>query len=154
MKPPRVLEAADSGRLVFASMTAGSTVDAVERFLELFTGDRRTRAQEVLATVLRGMLAQVLLRRARGGRIAAREVLLKTSTVGGLIERGQTAQLARVIESGRRHGMIPLNDALAAVVRDGTVQMTEAYRKTFDKDALLAALKRDGIDTSVVERLA
>ena len=107
-----------------------------------------------MAGVLRGVVSQVLLRRARGGRIAVREVLLTNSTAAGLIEQGQTAQLARVIESGRRIGMAPLNDALAAVVRNGTVHVTEAYRKALDKDALLAALKRDSVDTSVVERLA
>jgi hypothetical protein len=50
--------------------------------------------------------------------------------------------------------MMPLNDALAAFVRDGTVHVTEAYRKAFDKDGLLTALRRDGIDTSFAEKLA
>jgi hypothetical protein len=58
------------------------------------------------------------------------------------------------MESGRRHGMMPLNDALASFVRDGSVNVTEAYLKAFDKDALLAALERHGGDTSMVERLA
>jgi len=63
-------------------------------------------------------------------------------------------QLPLAMESGRRHGMIPLNDALAALVREGTVHVTEAYLKAFDKEGLLAALKRDGVDTSFAERLA
>jgi hypothetical protein len=50
--------------------------------------------------------------------------------------------------------MMPLNDALAAFVRDGTVHVTEAYLKAFDKEGLLAALKRDGVDISFAERLA
>ena len=50
--------------------------------------------------------------------------------------------------------MIPLNDALAALVREGTVHVTEAYLKAFDKEGLLNALKREGIDTSFAERLA
>jgi Tfp pilus assembly ATPase PilU len=81
-------------------------------------------------------------------------VLLTTATAAGLIQQGQISQLARVIESGRRIGMSPLTDAIVALVRNGTVHMTEAYRKALDREALLAALKRDGVDTSVVERLA
>jgi twitching motility protein PilT len=148
------LEAAESGRLVFGSLPAASTVAAVDRLLELFPQDRRSQAQRSLAGALRGVVAQVLLRRARGGRVAAREVLLNTPAVAALVEEGKVVQLPLAMESGRRHGMIPLNDALAALVREGTVNVTEAYLKAFDKEGLLAALKRDGVDTSFAERLA
>ena len=148
------LEAADSGRLVFGSLPAPSTVAAIDRLVELFAPDRRTQAQRSLAGTLRGVVAQVLLRRARGGRLAAREVLLNTPPVAALIEEGKVVQLPLAMESGRRHGMIPLNDALAALVRDGTVHVTEAYLKAFDKEGLLTALKREGVDTSFAERLA
>jgi len=148
------LEAAESGRLVFGSLPAASTVAAIDRLLELFPQDRRSQAQRSLAGALRGVVAQVLLRRARGGRVAAREVLLNTPAVAALVEEGKVVQLPLAMESGRRHGMIPLNDALAALVREGTVHVTEAYLKAFDKEGLLAALKRDGVDTSFAERLA
>ena len=45
-------------------------------------------------------------------------------------------------------------ERLAALVRDGTVHVSEAYRKALEKESLLAALKREGIDTSFAERLA
>ena len=122
--------------------------------LELLPGGRRAQAQAALAASLRGVVAQVLVRRVRGGRVAAREVLLNTAAVASLIQEAKTAQLPLAIESGRRHGMMPLNDALAGFVRDGTVHVTEAYRKAFDKQALLTALRRDGIDTSFAEKLA
>ncbi len=148
------LEAADSGRLVFGSLPAPSSVAAINRFLELFPSDRRAQAQSSLAGALRGVVSQVLLRRSRGGRVAAREVLLNTPPVAALIEEAKVVQLPLAMESGRRHGMIPLNDALAALVREGTVHVTEAYLKAFDKEGLLNALKREGIDTSFAERLA
>jgi twitching motility protein PilT len=148
------LEAAESGRLVFASLAAPTTVAAIDRFLELTPADRRGRVQASLAGTLRGVVAQVLLRKIRGGRVAAREVLLNTPAVAGLILDGKTFQLPVALESGRRHGMMPLAESLAAFVRDGTVQPAEAYRKAQDRDALIAFLKRDGIDTSFAERLA
>jgi twitching motility protein PilT len=148
------LEAAESGRLVFGSLPAASTVAAIDRLLELFPQDRRSQAQRSLAGALRGVVAQVLLRRARGGRVAAREVLLNTPAVAALVEEGKVVQLPLAMESGRRHGMIPLNDALAALVREGNVHVTEAYLKAFDKEGLLSALKREGVDTSFAERLA
>jgi twitching motility protein PilT len=148
------LEAAESGRLVIASVSAASTIGAIERLIELFPADRRARARASLATALRGVIAQVLLRRVTGGRAAAREILLNTPAVSQLVLEGKMFQLPVALDSGRRHGMVPLTDSLAAHVREGTVQVAEAYRKALDRAALVAVLKRDGIDTSFVERLA
>ena len=148
------LEAAESGRLVIAAVPAASTIGAIERLIELFPADRRARARASLATALRGVIAQVLLRRVTGGRAAAREILLNTPAVSQLVLEGKMFQLPVALDSGRRHGMVPLTDSLAAHVREGTVQVAEAYRKALDRAALVAVLKRDGIDTSFVERLA
>jgi twitching motility protein PilT len=148
------IEAAESGRLVLGSLSAPSTVAAIERLVELFSPERRVQVQTALAGALRGVVAQVLLRKMKGGRIAAREVLLNTPAVSSLILEGRTFQLPVALEAGRRHGMVPLNDALAALVRDGTVHVAEAYRKALDRDALLVQLKRDGMDTAFAERLA
>jgi twitching motility protein PilT len=147
-------EAAEAGRLVFGAVTATSTIAAIDRIIELFPADRRGQVQSSLAEVLRGVVAQMLLRRVRGGRIAAREILLNTPVVAGLIIEGKTGQLPVALDSGRRHGMVPLADSFATLVREGTVHAAEAYRKTPDRAALLAALRADGVDTSFAERLA
>ena len=63
-------------------------------------------------------------------------------------------QLPLALESGRRHGMVPMTDVLIGFVQGGVVDVREAFRKTHDRDRLLSGLKREGVDTSVVERLA
>ena len=70
------------------------------------------------------------------------------------IAGGQLGQLPLAIDGGRKRGMVPLNDALVAFVQSGAVDVREAYSKASDRTALLALLKREGIDTSFVERLA
>jgi twitching motility protein PilT len=147
------LEAAESGRLVFASLPASSTIAAIERLVELLPADRRPKARTSLAGSLRGVVAQVLLRKVKGGRAVAREILLNTPAVATLILEGKTFQLPVALDSGRRHGMVPLTDSLAAYVRDGSVHVAEAYRKALDRPALLALLKREGIDTSFAETI-
>jgi twitching motility protein PilT len=158
MRTPEIvaaaLEAAESGRLVFASVSAPSTVAAVDRLIEMFPVERRAQAQTSLAGSLRGVVAQTLLRKVRGGRVAAREILLNTPAVASLILEGKTFQLPVALDSGRRHGMMPLADSFAALVREGTVHAAEAYRKAPDREALLASLRREGVDTSFAERLA
>ena len=148
------LEAAESGRLVLASVPAASTIGALERLIEVFPADRRAKVRTTLATALRGVIAQVLLRRVTGGRVAAREILLNTPAVSQIVLEGKMFQLPVALDSGRRHGMVPLTDSLAAHVREGTVNVAEAYRKALDRAALVALLKREGLDTSFAERLA
>lgn len=148
------LEAAQSGHLVIGALTAHTATAAVDRIIDQTSPERRPKVQLALAEALRGIVAQVLLRKTGGGRVAAREVLLNTSAVANLIAEGKTSQLPMAIDSGRKHGMVPLNDALAAFVHNGTVDSREAYRFAFDRPGFLNLLKRQGIDTSLIERLA
>jgi twitching motility protein PilT len=147
------LEAADAGRLVFASVPGVSTSSAIERLIELFPAERREKAQASLAGSVRAVVAQVLLRKLRGGRVAAREVLLNTPAVAGLIMEGKTFQLSSAIENGRRVGMMSFAESLASLVREGVVHPSHAYRKAPSREQLIAALDRDGVDTSIAERL-
>jgi twitching motility protein PilT len=148
------LDAAGSGLLVFASVTAASATAALERLVDLCPSEQRRTVRAALAEHLRGVVAQVLLRKSGGGRLAARELVLNTNAVAALVSDGQMAQLPRAIDSGRKLGMAPLNDALVAFVQSGAVDVREAYRKADDKVGLLGLLRREGIDTSFVERLA
>ena len=147
------LEAAESGRLVIGSVPAASTGAAVERILEMVPAERREKAQAALAAVLRGIVSQVLLRRLHGGHVAAREVLINTPAVAALIAEGKAGQLASAVEQGRRYGMMTSADSIAALVRDGVVHPAHALRKAPDRELLAALLRRDGVDTSIAERL-
>jgi len=148
------LDAAQAGRLVIAAISASTAVGAIVWLIDQFPPERRNQAQLTLAEALGGVVAQVLVRKTGGGRVAARELLLNTAPVARLIAEGKLTQLRAAMESGRKHGMVPLNDALVAFVQSGAVDAREAYRKAFDREAFLTLLRREGIDTSFVERLA
>jgi twitching motility protein PilT len=147
------LDAAESGRLVFASVPGLSTPSALERLIEMFPAERREKVQASLAGTLRGIVSQVLLRKLRGGRVAAREVLINTPAVAGLIVEGKTFQLPAALENGRAAGMISFAESLASLVREGTVHPAHAHRKAPNRDQFVAALRRSGVDTAVAERL-
>jgi len=148
------LEASASGRLVIGGFPAHTATAAIDRIIDLYSPEYRRQVQLALADNLRGIVVQVLLRKIGGGRAPAREVLLNTGGVAGVIAEGKTSQLAMAIEGGRRHGMIPLSDSLVGLVHHGLVDAREAYRHASDRAGLLAAFKRQGIDTSFVEKLA
>jgi len=158
MRAPEVileaLEAASSGHLVIGGMAAHSATTALERIVDQVPPDRRAAVHGLLAESLRGVVGQVLLRKTGGGRVAAREVLLNTTSVAQLIAEEKVSQLPLAMESGRRLGMVPFADALVAFVQSGAVDVREAWRKAGDRPALLKGLRREGIDTSFAERLA
>ncbi len=148
------LEAAASGRLVIAGFSAHTATAAIDRIIDLYAPDQRHQVQLALADTVRGVIAQVLLRKTGGGRVAARELLLNTPAVSSVIAEGKTSQLPMAIEGGRRHGMMPLSDALVALVQSGVVDAREAYRHASDRAGLLAALKRQGVDISELAPLS
>jgi twitching motility protein PilT len=147
-------EAAASGHLVIGGFSAHNTTEAIDRILDLYAPEYSRQVQLALAENLRGVVAQVLLPRTGGGRVPARELLLNTPAVAGVIAEGKTSQLPMAIEGGRRLGMVSLLDALAAYVQSGIVDIRDAYRHATDRPRFLALLKRQGIDTSAVERPA
>jgi twitching motility protein PilT len=148
------LDAAAAGRLVICGFPARSAAAAIDGIIDLSPPSERRRVEVSLAQNLRGVVAQVLLKKAGGGRLAARELLLNTPAVASLLAEGKTSQLPLAIEGGRKHGMVPLNDALGGFTQSGAIDVREAYRCSADRPGLLALLQRQGVDTSQVERLA
>ena len=134
------LEAAEAGRLVFASVPGAFDLLG-HRAADRAVSRRSSRegAGARLPAALRGVVAQVLLRKLRGGRVAAREVLLNTPAVAGLIMEGKTFQLSAAIENGRRVGMMSFAESLATLVREGVVHPSHAYRKAPSREQFLAA---------------
>jgi twitching motility protein PilT len=148
------LDAASRGQLVIGGFPAHTASRAIDSIIDMFPSGQRQQVQLSLAQNLRGVVAQVLLRKRGGGRVAAREVLLNTPAVASVLAEGTTSQLPMAIEGGRKHGMVPLNDALVGFVQSGAVDPREAYSRASDRAGFVALLRRQGVDTSFVERLA
>ena len=148
------VEAAETGRLAVVSVLAPDVASALERLVQLVEPERQAGLRRTLSKVVRGVVGQVLLKKNGGGRIAARELALHSPEVAGAIDAGHFDQLTTAMESGRGAGMVPLADALVAFVQSGAVDVREAWRKAPARPAFVNALRREGLDTSFVERLA
>jgi len=146
------LEAASGERLVIVSIEASSTGAALQRLVDLLPAQARAAARTFLARVFRGAIAQLLVRKASGGRTAVREQLAATREVSTLIADDAVSDLAGAIES--RRDSTPIVDVLVRYVREGAVDVREAFRKAPDRDRLLTALRAASIDTANIDRLA
>lgn len=131
------LTAAETGHLVLSSLHAPSAASAIERIVDVYPPQRQAQIRVQLADVLRAVVAQWLLPRARGGgRVPVVEVLRVTHAVGALVRDGRTAQLATAIQSGRREGMITLERCLADRVQAGEVRLEDARALANDPASL------------------
>jgi len=134
------LEAANTGHLVLATLHTATAVSTIERIVGLFPPEEQSRIQVTLADVVRGIVAQNLLRRIGGGRVAALEILVSSAAVSNLIREGKTNQIVSSMQTGKAAGNQLLNDSLADLVKGGTVEYEEALSKAVDKADLAKRL--------------
>jgi len=111
------LTAAETGHLVFGTLHTQSAPQTVERIIDVFPPEQQGQIRVMLATTLQAVVTQQLLQTPDGnGRIAAAEVLIATPAVRNLIRSDKGYQVASVMQSGAEHGMVTMDQALAALV--------------------------------------
>src|SRR5437773_5671983 len=129
------LTAAETGLLVFGTLHTNNARKTVDRMVDVFPAARQPQARTMLANSLRGVLAQLLLKKVDGsGRIAVNEVLIANAAVAAIIREGATQKLQDVIVSGKGQGMQFMDDAIFALLQNGTVTRHEAFMKSIDKN--------------------
>lgn len=124
-----VLAAAESGRLVLATVAATSVRQALERVLTSCPSATRHRLRASWAESLRAVVVQHLLPRTGGrGRAVAVELLFGTDAVRDAMRSDAPKDLAAIMKDGREDGMLTLEDSLAELVREGAVDVEDARR--------------------------
>src|ERR1700751_4674149 len=131
------LTAAETGLLVFGTLHTNNARKTVDRMVDVFPASRQAQARAMLANSLRGVLAQLLLKKQDGtGRIAVNEFLIANAAVSAIVREGATQKLQDVIVSGRGQGMQFMDDAIYALLQSGTATPHEAFMKAIDKNRL------------------
>jgi twitching motility protein PilT len=129
------LTAAETGLLVFGTLHTNNARKTVDRMVDVFSAARQAQARAMLANSLRGVLAQLLLKKADGsGRNAVNEILIANAAVSAIIREGATRKLQDVIVSGKGQGMQFMDDAIWALLQQGIVTPHEAFMKAIDKN--------------------
>lgn len=135
------LTAAETGLLVFGTLHTNNARKTVDRLVDVFPSDQQSQVRTMLAGSLRGVVAQLLLRRDDiDGRVAVNEILVSTPAVGSVIREGSTQKLHDIITGGKEHGMQFMDDAIWEKMVGGQVNALEAYMKAIDKSRFRAAL--------------
>ncbi len=134
------LSSAETGHLILTTLHTRDAKGAVSRFVDFFPPDAQDDVRAQLALSLRSVVSQHLLPHVRQGRrrALALEVLHVNQPVRAAIKFGKIDSIESAIQTGKREGMIPLDEDLARLVSAGSISLETARRFAKDSDALAA----------------
>jgi len=115
------LTAAETGHLVISTLHTSTAVETISRIVDVFPAHQQQQILNQLASTLRAVVAQQLLPKIGGGRIAAREIMIHNSAIASLIRRNQMGQLYSVIQTSQKDGMITMNKAIDKLLEDNLI---------------------------------
>ncbi len=143
------IETAETGHLVFGTLHTTTAVSTVDRIIDQFPADRQGQIRVMLSESLRGVISQTLCKKKGGGRVAAIEVLLYSRAIGNLIREGKTFQIPSAMQTGKKEGMMQLNEALMNLVNEDLITADEAFVRSIDKDGIQPLLADKGLTLCV-----
>ena len=127
------LTAAETGHLVFATLHTSSAAKTIDRIIDVFPAGEKAMVRSMLSESLRAVIAQTLLKRMSGGRIAAHEIMIATPAIRNLIREDKVAQMYSAIQTGQNLGMHTLDQYMEGLVKRGIVARHEAHKKAVDR---------------------
>jgi twitching motility protein PilT len=130
------LSAAQTGHLVFATLHTNSAFESIERALAFFPDSERELQRSVLSAVLRGVMAQRLIRATAGGRALAAELMVVTPAVRGNIAQNQLVSIEQSMETGRSEGQMTMNMSLQMLVEQGRITRESALAASSRREFL------------------
>jgi twitching motility protein PilU len=133
-----------SGHLVLATMHANNSYHALGRILSFYTPESRPALLSDLASGLRAIASQRLVKVKSGGRRPASEVLINTKLIGELIANGDIAGVKEAMEKSMAEGSQTFEDDLAKMIREGVITREEGLAFSDSPTNLLWRLQNEG----------
>lgn len=129
------LTAAETGHLVFATLHTTSAAKTIDRIIDVFPAAEKDMVRSMLSESLRAVVAQTLLKKVGGGRVAAHEIMIGSPAIRNLIREDKVAQMYSAIQTGQAFGMQTLDQNLADLLKQGLITRADAQSKAQNKDS-------------------
>lgn len=127
------LTAAETGHLVFGTLHTTSAAKTIDRVIDVFPAGEKPLVRSMLSESLRAVVAQTLLKKKGGGRVAAHEIMIGVPAIRNLIREDKVAQMYSVIQTGGVHGMQTLDQHLSQLVKQGVITREAALTQAKNK---------------------
>ncbi len=136
------IEASLTGHLVFSTLHTISAAKTIDRIIEVFPPAQQAQVRSSLSDAIRAVISQTMFKRIdRPGRIVAVEIMIATPAIRNLIRENKTHQIPSMIQTGRKYGMISLDDCIMDYLQKGWISPEEAFIKAIDKTRFLPFIK-------------
>ena len=129
------MTAAETGHLVFGTLHTNSATKTINRIVDVFPADEKSMIRSMLSESLQAVVAQSLLKKNGGGRVAALEIMLCTGAIRNLIREDKVAQMYSSIQTGQAKGMQTLDQHLTELVNKDIISRHVAHESAINKAA-------------------
>ncbi len=133
------ISAAETGHLVLGTLHTSSAPQTIDRVIDVFPPHQQQQVRTMLSESLQAVVAQQLLPKLGGGRVASHEIMLATTAIRNLIREGKSFQIPSVIETNTNLGMQTSHQSVLALVRQGLVSYESAVEKGVEPKFALEA---------------
>lgn len=127
------LTAAETGHLVFGTLHTNSATKTINRIIDVFPAEEKSMVRSMLSESLQAVIAQSLLKRVQGGRVAALEIMICTGAIRNLIREDKIAQMYSSIQTGQAKGMQTLDQHLVELVNNNIIAKNIANDAALNK---------------------
>lgn len=129
------IKAAETGHLVFSTLHTNSAPKTIDRIINSFPAEEQPQIRTVLSETLKVVIAQKLIPTADGKRrVCFHDILVNNSAVANLIREGKTFQILSSMQTGRKEGMLVMDNEILAAVGRGEIDGTTAWEFANDKN--------------------
>ncbi len=133
------ISASETGHLVLGTLHTSNSSRTLDRLLDVFPPDQRDQIRVMVSESLRGIISQQLIPRADGnGRAVAMEILMNSPAVANVIRESKTFMLPGIIQTGKKAGMVLMDDSVAELYRQGIITPQEAVYRAENKPQMRA----------------
>lgn len=136
------ITAAETGHVVFGTLHTTGAQGTVDRIIDVFPTNQQEQIRTQLANAIIGILSQALLPRKPKGLVAAYEQLVVTPAIANLIREGKTFRINSSIQTGRKFGMILLDDSLFNLWKNGICDEKDVMYKSSNPGELRSRIER------------
>ncbi|MDD2774270.1 MAG: type IV pilus twitching motility protein PilT [Elusimicrobiales bacterium] len=131
------ITAAETGHLCFGTLHTQDCASTIDRIIDVFPPGQQEQVRTQLSLTLQAVIAQILLPSADGrGRVAAREFMVSTPAISSLIRDKKAHMIYSALETGKKFGMMTMDQNLAALVTQGRVRTEDAQLKAQSPEML------------------
>jgi len=131
------LTAAETGHLVFGTLHTNSAPGTINRIIDVFAGDEQPQIRAMLSSSLVAVIAQALVPKIGGGRLAASEILVVNHAIANLIREDKVHQIYSSMQLGQGDtGMQTQTQEFVRLVKGGVISRQTALQYSNKPDEL------------------